>query len=129
MFSVKISVPISTNSLALSSSLSGTYLPLTAGSSYPLTGSLYSQSIIPTSSGAYDLGSGSAYFNNAYIASLHGVSAILSGALSCGNANTYNIVPNTTSTYNLGNSSLYWNNTFSTYYYGKYSGIDIGYWS
>lgn len=46
----------------------GDYLPLAAGSGKPLTGSLYSQSIIPTgTSKTYNLGSTSKFFKYAYV--------------------------------------------------------------
>ena len=49
-------------------SASGYYLPLTAGSGKALTGSFYTQSIVPSSNNAYDLGTSSAKFKDLYLA-------------------------------------------------------------
>lgn len=43
----------------------GNYLPLSAGSSYPLTGTLYTQAILPNIAG-YQIGSATQYFGDIY---------------------------------------------------------------
>ena len=62
-----ISSAIGLSSYLTISAAEQTYLPLSAGSGKPLTNTLYSKGIVPTSNNSYDLGASDRVWNNLYV--------------------------------------------------------------
>lgn len=95
------------------------YLPLAGGT---MTGTITSQSIIPTTNTTYNLGSSSNQFNivyTRYIDTVSGYNLRLRAAgvehlnMIGGTVNsTANIIPTVNNTYNLGSSAFQWNNIY-----------------
>lgn len=108
------------------------YLPLAGGT---MTGTITSQSIIPTTNTTYNLGSTSNQFNivyTRYIDTVSGYNLRLRAAgvehlnMISGTVNsTANIIPTTTNTYNLGSSDYIWKNVYATTFIGSLNSKDI----